>query len=165
MKEIYLFNQIFDSTSTWGMIFYTSGMLLWILTFARGVDKDKEFKGLILFAKILITYGVLTVGYSWFEKELEGVMAKEIKYIGIIIILVGISAIITILFQGRKKAIINKLRKINPNLTEEYLEKFDKDTLENVWIEHEREIIKKIREEKMKKDKKNEKELMEKLQN
>ncbi len=162
MKEINLFKQIFDSTSIYGMIFYMSGFMLWILALNRKINKDKESEGLISFAKILISYGLLTTGYSCFERELGGVMSKEIKYIGVIIILIGISAIIAILFQGRKKAIINKLRKINPNLTYEYLEKFDKDTLENVWVEHERKIIKKIKEEK---DKENKEELMRKLQN
>ncbi|MGL5324456.1 MAG: hypothetical protein ACRC91_07005 [Aeromonas sp.] len=165
MKEINLFKQIFEDTSIWGMMFLASGFILWTSALSRKINKDKESEGLTLFAKVLLTYGLFTAGYSGFERGLGELMSKEIKYIGVIIILVGISAVIAILFQGRKKAIIKKLRKINPDLTYEYLEGFDKDTLENVWIEHEKEIIKKAKEEKVEKDEKNKEELIKKLQN
>lgn len=69
-----------------------------------------------------------------------------ILIIGSIILIIFVSIGIVILFQSRKKAIINKLIKIKPNLTKDYLEKFDKDILEKVLSECEEEVIKEIKE-------------------
>ncbi|MGL5209377.1 hypothetical protein [Cetobacterium sp.] len=63
-----------------------------------------------------------------------------------IILIIFFSIGIVILFQSRKKAIINKLIKIKPNLTKDYLEKFDRDILEKVLNECEKEVIKEIKE-------------------
>lgn len=63
-----------------------------------------------------------------------------------IILIIFVSIGIVILFQSRKKAIINKIIKIKPNLTKGYLEKFDKDILEKVLNECEEEVIKEIKE-------------------
>lgn len=65
-----------------------------------------------------------------------------------IILIIFFSIGIVILFQSRKKAIINKLIKIKPQLTKDYLEKFDKDILEKVLNECEKEVIKEIKEKK-----------------
>lgn len=65
-----------------------------------------------------------------------------------IILIIFFSIGIVILFQSRKKAIINKLIKIKPHLTKDYLEKFDKDILEKVLNECEKEVIKEIKEKK-----------------
>lgn len=74
------------------------------------------------------------------------IMLGLIVLIVSIILIIFFSIGIVILFQSRKKAIINKLIRIKPNLTKDYLEKFDKDILEKVLNECEKEVIKEIKE-------------------